>query len=75
MVILAKNNKIQQLPRLSEGILTGNRIPVDYFETSGTGRAISQFMQGHITWHYFQPGLRCAILLPIHQYFGHCKED
>jgi len=39
MVILAKNNKIQQLPGLSEGILTGNRIPVEYFETSGTGES------------------------------------
>jgi arginine decarboxylase len=39
MVILAKNNKIQQLPGLTEGILTGNRIPVEYFETSGTGES------------------------------------
>jgi len=39
MVILAKNNKIQQLPGLKEGILTGNRIPVEYFETSGTGES------------------------------------
>jgi arginine decarboxylase len=39
MVILAKNNKIQQLPGLTKGILTGNRIPVDYFETSGRGES------------------------------------
>jgi len=36
MAILTEMNKIQQLPGLSEGILTGNRIPVHYFETSGT---------------------------------------
>jgi arginine decarboxylase len=39
MAILAKDNKIQQLPGLAEGILTGNRIPVEYFETSGTGES------------------------------------
>jgi arginine decarboxylase len=39
MAIIAKSNKIQQLPGLSEGILTGNRIPVEYFETSGTGES------------------------------------
>lgn len=39
MVILTKKNKIHQAPKKMEGILTGNRIPVDYFETSGTGES------------------------------------
>ncbi len=39
MAILTKKNKIRQLPGTIQGILTGNRIPVDYFETSGTGES------------------------------------
>lgn len=39
MAILTKKNKTRQAPIKLEGILTGNRIPVDYFETSGTGES------------------------------------
>jgi arginine decarboxylase len=39
MAILTKKNKIRQLPGTIQGILTGNRIPVNYFETSGTGES------------------------------------
>jgi arginine decarboxylase len=39
MAILIRKNKIHQIPDTIQGILTGNRIPVDYFETSGTGES------------------------------------
>lgn len=39
MAILIKKNKFHQVPDTIQGILTGNRIPVEYFETSGTGES------------------------------------
>jgi len=90
MAILTKKNNIHQAPKIMGGIITGNRIPVDYFETSGTGesditihagsyhlalRSASIEMCNIVTYSSILPGMARKIERPDHIEHGAVMES